>query len=291
MSDAEPIQAPKGVRRFTEPTLVRYEEATRFLWGDEESHQVYDWIYGSGEHLSSLIFSLRPGEYFRYSKTWKPLYNQDRFYYVYQGNLAIHDPGSGEVAVASEGEAIYWRGNKWHFGYNFGQRETLVLDWAAPRERAGNVPEIEVSRKKPDLPEIVGGQYELLGQWPMERNRVQDTAWREGGMVTIGREHCLHLISGAEKPTLVSLFVSTPVITAGVIDLRPGHMAEGEAHPGDEVLFATRGRLNVYLPKTYDWFELQPKDSLYLPEGVTHQYANYSDEPIQLVFAVAPKYR
>jgi mannose-6-phosphate isomerase-like protein (cupin superfamily) len=291
MSDTKPIQAPKGVQQVTEPTLVRYSEATRFLWGDEEAHQVYDWIYGRLNRLGALIFSLRPGDYFKSSKTWKPLYNQDRFYYVLQGELAIHDPESGEVAVAAEGEAIYWRGNKWHFGYNFGQRETLVLDWAAPSERAANVPEIEASLKKPDLPQIVGGQYELLGKWPMEHHQSREVAWREGGMITIGRKDCLHLIWGDEKPTLVSLFISTPVITGGVIDLRPGHMAESEAHPGDEVLFATRGRLNVYLPESYDWFELHPKDCLLLPEGVKHQYANFSDEPAQLVFAVAPAYR
>ena len=291
MSNTRPIQAPKGVQRFNGPTLVRHSEAARFLWGDEESHQVNDWVYGRGERLYSLIFSLRPGDYFKSSKTWKPLYDQDRFYYVLQGNLTMHDPVSGEVAVAEEGEAVYWSGQKWHFGYNFGRRETLILDWAAPAERAADVPEVEVSRKKPDLQEIAGGRYELLGRWPAERRDVQKTAWREGGMVAVGRQDCLHLIHGDDKPTLVSLFVSTPVITCGVIDLLPGHMAESESHPGDEVLFATRGRLNVYLPDTYDWFELQPKDSLFLPEGVKHQYCNHSDEMAQLVFAVSPQYR
>lgn len=291
MAGKKPIQAPKGTRHFTEPTLVPYSEATRFLWGDEESHQVYDWVYGRGDRLSSLIFSLRPGEYFKSSKTWRPLYDQDRFYYVLQGNLAIHDPVSGEVAVANEGEAIYWSGKKWHFGYNFGQRETLVLDWAAPPERAVDVPEVEMSKQKPDLAEPVGGRYDLLDRWPAERPRVETTAWQGGGMVTVRRQDCLHLIAGNNKPTLVSLFISTPVITGGVIDLLPGHMAEAEAHPGDEVLFATRGRLNVYLPDTYDWFELHPRDSLFLPEGVRHQYCNYSDEMAQLVFAVSPHYR
>jgi quercetin dioxygenase-like cupin family protein len=234
---------------------------------------------------------LRPNEYFKSSKTWRPLYDQDRFYYVLQGNLAIHDPASGEVAVATEGEAIYWNGKKWHFGYNFGQQETLVLDWAAPPERAASMPEVEMSRKKPDLTETAGGQYELLGKWPAELPRTRQVAWRDGGMITIQRRDCLHLIAGDKKPALISLFVSTPVITAGIIDLLPGQVVERESHPGDEVLFATQGRLNVYLPESYDWFELHPKDSLFLPEGVTHQYCNYSDQLAQLVFAVSPGYR
>ena len=287
----KPIQVPKGTLFFKEPTVVRHMEATRFLWGDEESHQVSDYIYGRGERITAMIYSLRPGEYFKTSSLWKPLYKQDRFYYVLQGNLAIHDPESGEVAVATEGEAIFWSGLKWHFGYNFGQKETLVLDWYAPPERAADIPEVEASAKKPGLSQVVNGRHELLGRWPVERDRVQEAAWREGGMITIRRRDALHMIHGEKQPILVSLYVSTQVISAGVIDLLPGVMAEPETHAGDEVVFCTRGRLNIYLPDSYDWFELYPKDCAFLPEGTRHQYSNYSDEPLELVFAIAPNYR
>ena len=68
-------------------------------------------------------------------------------------------------------------------------------------------------------------------------------------------------------------------------------MTDSEEHPGDEAIFATRGRLNVYLPDTFDWYELHPKDSLFIPEGTRHQYCNMSDEPVEFFFAVAPRYR
>ena len=291
MSQGQPLQAPKGVRLFTAPTLVRYAEATRFLWGDEESHQVADIIYGRGERISSLMYALRPGEYFKASKTWKPLYDQHRFYYVLQGDLTIHDPKSGEVARAGTGEAIYWRGAKWHFGYNFSQQETLVLDWYAPQERAPDVPEVEVSAKKPELGEVVNGRYGLLGQWPAAMRSTEQQLLQEGGMITLRRQDALRIISGTRSPVLNSLYISTDALTAGVIELLPGVMAEGEAHPGDEVIFVPKGRLNVYLPESHDWFEVNPKDSLYLPAGVVHQYCNYSDQPIEVVFAVAPRYR
>lgn len=288
----KPIQAPKNVQRLgREPALIRYGEATRFLWGDEESHQVSDWVYGRGERIAAFMFSLRPGECFKWSKTWKPRYDQHRLYYVLQGELAIHDPQSGEVAVAGEGEAIFWQGNKWHFGYNFGSRETLILEGVAPPERSADTPEIEMSLEKPDLAQLVNGRYELLGKWPAERPRARDAAWREGGMVRIGRQECLHLICGEKTPLLVSLFVSTEVLTAGHLEILPGKMGDSEAHPGDEALFVIRGRLNVYLPDTYDWFEVNPKDSLYLPEGTRHQYANMSDAPLAFFFAVSPRYR
>ena len=108
MSDTELLQAPKGGVRFEDPVLVRHQDAVRFLWGDEESHQVYDWIYGRGERISALIFSLRPGEYFKSSKTWKTLYDQDRFYYVLQGQLEIQL--SDEVYLLRPGDSIYFEG-------------------------------------------------------------------------------------------------------------------------------------------------------------------------------------
>lgn len=96
---------------------------------------------------------------------------------------------------------------------------------------------------------------------------------------------------GTKNPTLVSLFVSTDDMTVSMIELGGGKMADIEAHPGDEAIFATRGQLNVYLPDTFDWYELHPKDSLFIPEGTRHQYCNMSDEPVEFFFAVAPRYR
>jgi gentisate 1,2-dioxygenase len=291
MPENKPIQAAKGVKPLVGPTLIRYEEATRFLWGDEESHQVSDWVYGGGARTSSFMYSLRPGEYFKSSKMWKPLYDEHRLYYVYQGSLAIHDPVSGEVAVAAEGEAIFWRGHKWHFGYNFGMREALILDVWAPGGFPLDVAEIELAGQKPDLEQVVNGRYDLLGRWPAARPEVEEKAWQEGGLVTIRRADCLHLIAGEKNPILVSLFISTEEITVGYVELLPGVMSDPETHPGDQALFVTRGRLNVYLPETYDWFELHPKDSLFIPEGVSHQYCNMSDSSAEFFFTVAPRYR
>jgi quercetin dioxygenase-like cupin family protein len=291
MSEAKPIQAPKGVRYFKEPTLVRHGEATRFLWGDEESQQVADIIYGRGDRIASLTFSLAPGGYFKSSKAWKPLFDQHRFYYVVQGSLAIHDPERGDIAVAETGEAIYWRGARWHFGYNFGETETVVLDWYAPQERAPTVPEIEFGKTKPELASVVNGRYDLIGRWPAATTETRDTLLKEGGIVTLARRDALHLVSGGRVPVLTSLFVSSDEMTAGVVELRPGTKTEPERHPGDEVLYVTEGRLNVYLPDSYDWFEVNYRDSLFLPEDTRHLYWNYGDRPVAFAFCVAPRYR
>src|SRR5262245_42925728 len=94
------VNAPKGLVSFDGPRLVRYGEATRFLWGDETSGQVADVIYGRNAKIGALTYRLKPGGFFRSSQTWKSYFDQHRYYYVVEGELTIQDPGSGDVAVA-----------------------------------------------------------------------------------------------------------------------------------------------------------------------------------------------
>jgi quercetin dioxygenase-like cupin family protein len=275
----------------SEPLLVREFEATRVLWGDTESGQVSDLVYGRGERISGFIYLLGPGHWFGASKNWKPLYDQHRVYYVVQGTLAIHDPESGEVAVARPGEAVTWRGTRYHFGYNVGSDEVIVLDWFAPAERPPDVSELSYAASKRELSEIRGGRYELLGAWPDRRAEEQRRLAAEGGPVTVGPDTALRFVHGTHMPLLVSILSSSPEMTAGTFSLRGGSRSEPERHPGDEVVFALSGRLNVHLPESGDWFELNRLDCLYLPEGTVHEYWSYGAETTTAAFCVAPGYR
>ena len=272
------------------PLLVRHFEATRVLWGDAESGQVSDLVYGRGERISGFVYLLGPGHWFGASEQWKPLYDQHRFYYVVEGTLAIHDPESGEVAVAGVGEAVTWRGARYHFGYNVGADEVVVLDWFAPAERPPDVPELEYAPAKRELREIRGGRYELLGGWPDRRTEERRRRAEEGGLLTVGPSSALHLVHGRRLPLLVSILSSSPDLTAGTFSLRGASHSEPERHPGDEVVFALGGRLNVHLPESGDWFELTRLDCLYLPEGTQHEYWSYGAETTTAAFCVAPGY-
>jgi mannose-6-phosphate isomerase-like protein (cupin superfamily) len=275
----------------SDPMLVRRADARRFLWGDEESRQVSDLIYGRGERLSAVIYSLGPGHWFGASSAWKPLYDQHRFYYVVQGMLAIHDPEDGSVSIAHAGEAVTWRGARYHFGYNFGDEETVVLDWFAPPERPPDVPEISVSGAKRALGDFKGGRYELLGAWPDRYPTSRQEAFERGDVVTVGPGDALNLIHGSKRPMHVSILSSSDVLTAGTFALRASEASEPDEHPGDEVLFVLSGQLHVHLPESGEWFELAPLDCLFIPEGVPHQYWSYGAQATKAAFCVSPKYR
>ncbi|MGQ0486705.1 MAG: cupin domain-containing protein [Hyphomicrobiales bacterium] len=284
------INAPRGVVSFDRAKMVRYSDATRFLWGDEQSGQVADVIYGRNQRIGALTFKLKPGGFFRSSDTWKSYFDQHRYYFVVQGELTIHDPESGETAVASAGEVIHWRGAKWHFGYNFGSEETVVLDWYAPQERPPHVAEIEFGATKPKIRETKQGQFELLGQWPDALIDSRVRAHQKGGVSRLTRSDALHFVHGERFPVLESLFVSSKELTAGTVNLIGGAKSEDRTHPSDKVIFNLSGHLHIYLPETFEWFELNKWDVLYIPANVSHQYWNYSSAPLSFAFMVVPAY-
>jgi mannose-6-phosphate isomerase-like protein (cupin superfamily) len=290
-AEARLLQAPKNVRIFDKPTLVRRAEAVRFLWGDGTSHFVPDLIYGRGERIAALIFKLSPGEYFRSSETWRTMYDQDRYYFVVCGELTIQDPETGDVAVARPGEAIYWRGARYHFGYNFSFEETMVLDWYAPQERPSDVPEIATSVTKRRLEKRIDAREDLLANWPAASPADLARRRQEGRVTTLRQTDALSLIHGEANPVRMDIFASSSNLTAGTFGLRPSIMSDPEVHGGDETLFALEGCVHVYLPDSYDWFELHPLDCLYLPEGTRHQYANTGSALARGAFCVAPGYR
>ena len=293
MAEREHATAAQGgsPRFFREPVLVPQSKAQRFLWGDEESGQVADLVYGRGERISAVIFLLGPGHWFGASEAWKPLYDQHRFYYVVRGTLAIHDPESGEVTVARPGQAVTWHGARYHFGYNVGGDDVVVLDWFAPPERPPDIPEAATMAEKRGLADVRGGRYGLLGSWPAVREAELARAANDGGLTTVSEETALHLVHGSRKPLLVSILSSSSQLTAGTFTLRGSTKSEPEEHPGDEVVFAVSGTLHVHLPESGEWLELNPLDCAYLPEGTTHEYWSYGAEASKAVFCVAPAYR
>lgn len=290
MSDAGIVNAPRGVASFERPQRVRREEAARFLWGDAKSGQVADIIYGRNARISALIFKLRPGGLFRSSDTWKSYFDQHRYYYVLKGQLTIQDPQSGEVMTAKAGEAIYWRGAKWHYGYNFTTEEVAVLDWYAPQERAPHIPEIEFGKTKPTTEPAKPGRFDLLGKWPEAYLTASQSTLTSGGIVRVTESDALSFIFGEDNPVLEQILVSSTELTAGTVSLIPGARSDLRSHPGDKVIFTLEGQLHVYLPDLYEWHELNPWDVLYLPPNTPHQYWNYTGSSTKFAFMVVPKY-
>jgi quercetin dioxygenase-like cupin family protein len=134
---------------------------------------------------------------------------------------------------------------------------------------------------------VKGGRYELLGDWPWNAATA-----RAGRTIHVhGPADWLYLIQGQQTAVRVAIFASTDKLTMGMFSLLPGVFSEAETHPGDEVAMVISGRACVLLSETRQVFDLQRHDAMFVPQGTSHLYFNEGDEPANVVFATAPRYR
>ena len=267
---------------------IRRRDATLRLWGDPTAGEVNDWIYVLTDRLCMMVYSMPPGHQFTQSVTWKPIYAADELYFVVKGTLALANPETGQVIRADAGEALRFCPNTWHHGFNQGAGELQVLELFTPAS-----PQDTVARagdgygdSRPPLKQFKYRRDELIGAWPhpdgalprsIQKIDPRDTLWRLEG----------------EEHILVGIWLSTPALTAGRIELLPGQSSGVRAHGGELAVFVERGRLNVLLPQAEPaarWLELQTEDAFFAPGGTPHRYFNMIDEPVDFLFGVAPQY-
>lgn len=279
---------PSPRPNFNGPTALRYETAARHLWGDAESGQVADWIYVSSSKIHQLVWGLPPGGAFRHSNEYRTIFGADVVYYVLSGTMVIANPETGEVHRVGPGEAAFFRRDTWHHVFNYSAEMLRVLEFFAPPPSQGASG--AYARSKSLLTENKYGLDCALGRWPMERATIES-----GFTITVIRESdLLWRLEGNRDEVLVGVLCSTEHLLVGKLFLPPGRKSDVLSHPGDKSLYVLRSALHIYCPEQSEgsaWFELRPQDGFFAPAGTPHQFHNMTDQPVELLFGVAPDYR
>lgn len=275
-------QGPPGIAH-DRPTLIKAEDAKRFLWGDERAGFVSDWIYGSSPNIHMMSFALNVGARFGNSPDFKTYYNCHETYYCLKGEFTFHCPETGEVHVLRQGDLLYFPPDTWHWGYNFGDEECRILESLTPRR----TDHIEAyAAQQPMLETIRLAQEGLVHGYLPGRFKSRARA------TLVKPEQHIHEIVGEDHPMRVALGVSTAALTTGFVELHAGQRSQAVRHPGDKVLYQLDGQLNVHFPdEEGSWWELQPGDSAFLPAECRHVFFNTSDRRSRTLFSVAPAYR
>lgn len=275
-------QVPADTRKYTEPAAILDRDAPRFLWGDAEAGYVADWIYGSSDDIHLMSFALTPGQYFVNSNDLKTCYDAWESYYCLEGEFTFLCPETGEVHRMVEGDVLFIPPRTWHYGYNFGTTLCRILETITP-PTAEAVEEFSVHQVPPD-PELFVDEA-VIGSFPgggEQSNRA----------ILVKPEGRLSEIVGSQNPLRIDLAVATAHLTTGVVGMFPRQRSEEIMHhAGDKVAYVTKGRLNVRVWDSDDWFELGVGDTCFIPKGYRHSFVNYTDEPTAFVFSVAPEYR
>jgi len=283
--DAAPVSsAPPAVGSprptFDGPATIPYASAVRYLWGDDISGEVSDWIYASTDLIHMLVWALPPGGKCLHSDTHRTVFGADVTYFVLSGTLALANPENGEVKVAQAGEAVLFRRDTWHHIFSHGLEQLRVLEFFAPPPSTGT--SRKYAQTRPPLEEVRHANDELLGHWPLERpeptlhhRTAADILWRRDG------------------DALVGITVSTEHLTVGTLSLLPGQHSATEEHGGDETLYVLEGVLNVRTEGSdgTGWHEIHPGDGFYCPAGTQHRYSNIGGGIARAAFGVAPRWR
>jgi quercetin dioxygenase-like cupin family protein len=284
---------------FDVATHIPFRDVTRHLWGDRDSGEVADWIYVSSAKIHHLVFGLPPGGAFRHSDRFRTIFAADELLHVLQGTMAIANPETGEVQRVRAGEAVFFRRDTWHHAMSMGTEALRVLEFFAPPPTSGA--SSAYAQTKELLTDVRYEDDRWTGRWPMAAGeqrgaatlqvvRDADVLWSLDGPDPARAES-----AGRAVGALRGTYVSTEHLTAGSLTLPPGSRTAEHVHSGDETVHVLRGTLSALLIDAVGaggrrWFEVEPDDGFYVPEGTRHEFRNVGSEPTELLFAVAPAF-
>lgn len=265
------------------PTVIRPDEVTRHLWGDETSGFVGDEVLVSSSRLHALIFTLPPGARFRHSDQNRTIFACDEVYLVLEGTLVLIEPESGQVVRAEAGEAVVFGRDTWHHGYNPGTAPVRVLEYLAPPPAAGATSAYAAG--KPLLARILEADDSLLGAWPAHR---ADAVARDRFGLVRPADQRLRL----DGELLTGLILSTPELTVGAAELRPAGSSSLLRHDGDALLHVRWGELHAHVPEGDgpSWHRVVAGESFFVPAGTAYRLVNQSAASVGLTLGVAPRF-
>jgi len=257
------------------------------------------WVWVSTDKITQTMYQLSPGAFFGPPDA----HAGDEIYYVLEGTLTVLAPETGTVNEVHRGEALLIPKDSYHQGYNFTDKIVKVLCLIAPLmwdPKKGPAPPLEKEAKMyknyigpiENIPEkpwtSPRRNIELLGRWPIDGKEAR----RLKEHIKIDANKMLTLIHGKTHPMIVRFYVSNDLCHMGEFELPPGgegpRTSEPETHEGDEVLYAASGPITVFLPDKLDAYEVPEGAVMLIPEGIKHQYQNFTDKVVKGIFSIAP---
>jgi quercetin dioxygenase-like cupin family protein len=281
---------------FDVATHIPFRDVTRHLWGEPASGEVADWIYVSSDKIHHLVFGLPAGGAFRHSDRFRTIFAADELLYVLQGAMAFANPETGEVQRVRRGEAVMFRRDTWHHAMSLGPDALRVCEFFAPPPASGA--SSAYAQTKELLTDVRYDDDRWRGRWPMAADEQ-----RAAATIRILRDaDVLWSLDAPPTPpdgggrfegALRGTYLSTEHLTAGRLTLPPGARTSAHHHGGDEAIHVLHGTLSVLLIDAVgaggrSWFEVEPNDGFYVPEGTRHELRNVGSEEVEALFAVAP---
>ena len=290
-------------------TVITEDMIVPFLYGFEGSqveNQVFastdkifmaEWILSSGAHDEP------PGLHL----------HGDECYYIVEGDTVAFNPETGETYQLFTGDALLIPQGTRHQVFNFTNHIVKAIACVAPKiwidDGMGTViPKVKMpkfymsgfpSEEKSDVVERITmlpkkpPSIDSLGKWPAPGPQLRHNKQ----LVPITPKEHLPLIYGKRRHVLMDFIVSNDYIHLALLTIPGGGYSELDSHKGDEAGAVLAGDLAVRIPSdeenpknaTYSHYRVGQGKKFFIPEGVKHQYINFSNQPVKAYIAIAPQ--
>jgi mannose-6-phosphate isomerase-like protein (cupin superfamily) len=291
------------------PCRITEDMEVSFLYGFEGT-QVENRVFASTDRVFVGEWTLPPGSH--YEPAGYHLHG-DECYYLLEGDALAFNAETGETFAFHAGDAMLIPRKTRHQIFNMSTQRVVAVSSVAPTIWAPDgmgtiIPQVESPRfykspgepahrgalKKAFVPERLKRSVDSLGSWPAPGPALRELKQ----LLIIKPEDQLALIHGKERHVLFSFIVSNDYMHLALLKVPVAGVSEFETHGGDEVIDLLEGELCVRIrdsadersdDATYPHFRLGAREKMIIPEGVEHQYMNFTNAAVTAFVAVAPR--
>jgi len=303
----------RGAEPF--PVKVTPESAHFLAWGPDADglHRTANPVYVSTKALTTGIFYLSPGDYFKPNNHPSP-----ESYIILSGTLWVGNGETGQYAQLEPGDAYVIPAFAFHSGYNFGDETVEILFMITRQTHTDEMranptydDHYQNVRKPIVLHDEVEHRYQRHPSWiqpgyragESPESRLDDLlCWppRDGKSVhhnfdvdhkqIVGRKDWLHLVTGSnyQHQFLTSFCYSTNEFQTGKIKVPPARVTTAIRVKGERVYYPqSETPLIVVLSESGNTLVGKKGDGLFVPANMTHQFQNMGSRSIEALFVSA----
>lgn len=284
-------------------------------WGPDADglHRTPNPIYYSTKAMTTGVFSLAPGDYFKPGNHPNP-----ETYWIRSGTLWLGNADTGQIVQLEPGDGLLIPAFQFHFGYNFGDETVEILFMIARTTHTDQMranpnydDHYQKFREPIALHRDIDHRYQRHSSWAQPGFRAAEApptrmddlvCWPSkssrsvchdpdtDNVQIVDRRDYLHFVTGSDygHQFLTSYFYSTNEFQTGKIRVPPGRITNPIRLRGQRVYYnIADAPIVVIASDTGDALIAKRDEAIFVPAGVVHQFQNPGHRALQSVFFAA----
>lgn len=258
---------------FSEPTHIVYKSMETYLWGDNESGNVRDWIFVSNESLHQIIFGIEPGQNFKHSNEYRTIFGADELLYVLSGVMVINNPETGETHRVTKGNSVFFQKDTWHHAFNYSNDYLQVLEFFSPPPITGTS---GIYAKKKTL--LKNSLYKRNDYIFPSEEFIYSKAFK-----IINHNDYIWSLNGPNQEVLIGTIIKTKNLVVKNIKLFPNRITHSLKFNKSTSFLSLDSNIKVMINNGKN-FNLNEKDGLYIPANFEFKFKNLNKNEVNLIF-------